>query len=336
MRTYVEFDNASKFSKYPFLDSASLLDSNGSALASDFMLDASMCLKAADVPYLSALSDGVGVFSCSSGVVATFEYSGPGSVPVLDSKTGKELGFVFLGAAATGLEKHTFSSSATTLCPSCFCLFQSNAPVFSISSGDDDNRLGGAVRIYGENGVYVTKTVDSETNAIQLRIDIIGPSQTLKSCCDDPIRGIVIRSFGCPPVAAVPALYPQADITAADEIIPGVIMLDSPLTADAVCGKKERYVSDDGEVGLQYCDKDENPPETVVPCIESGPYIIKPSNGGVDFIPSSVRGASPVVIDTTTLGSAAEAVSNFSDPSMKNLAIIENSGSVVIKLKGRI
>jgi len=327
MGPFAEFDNVASYSKYPFLDSCSLKGAQSFVLPVDFLLDVSMCLWAEGVPYLSSLSHGVGTFSISGKAVASFKYSGPGSVPVLDAGTGRSCGMVVLGSSASGYEESRFTVQATSLCPACFCTFSKSRPIISLSDGT--TAISGNVRIAGENGVYVTM-VDDNT----LRIDVIAETSAASQCCPRPVRGIVVASRGCPIVAGVPLQYPGTE----SGFVPGVIALHSKVTADTVCGSKEKYVNEDGTLGSDYCIP-ETPAEDD-PCVEeTGPSTIEPSNGNIDFVPflGSGEDSSPVAVEVhkTPAGTAASSVSSLSSPDMKNLAAIANSGTVVLKLKGK-
>lgn len=335
MSFYLEQQNEARYSKYPFADLSSLLDDSGYRLPEDFLIDVSMCTWGESALYLSSVSQGVGVFSDSSGPVAVFKYSGPGTYPVLDALTGLELGCVVLGPSASGIEEAQFQRASTLLCPACFCLFSGARPVVSFWCDVDGEsvELRGNVRICGKNGVNVTKTGDDK-----LRIDVIGHNDPAKSCCSDPLRAFIIYNSDCPVVSGTSINYPNYSPIPGNDIIPGVVVLHSPLSSDAVCGKKEAYIDENGNIGLRYCDY-VPPPAPDDPCSDynSSMFVAIPSNGNIDFVPFSLKsGGSPVYVKSLRSGSAASFVSNLSDPSMKNLAIAENSGTVVLGLKGRI
>ena len=331
----VEFLNEAGLSKYPFADGCSLVARNGFELPPEFMVDASFCFRGSGVPELSSLSSGRGVFSANGVEVAEFRYSGPGAVPVFDLSSGRETGVVVLGSGAKGTELCGFDDGAAVLCPSCFRVFRDSMCVHSISDGHGA-KLHGAVRIHGSNGVYVTKF--HKDGKVQLKIDIIGPVPVTESCCDDPVRGFAIWSHDCPVVAAVPVLYPALDNDGVDDFIPGVVALTSPLSADAVCGNKEKFVNPDGTISSRYCDRKPDEEETPVDCIESGPYLVAAANGNIDFTAYRAMFDPPNPIEVEVFrvgGQALASLTDLSSSSAKNLAISANSGSVSVKLKGR-
>jgi hypothetical protein len=335
MSFYLEHQNEARYSKYPFTDTSSLLDDYGYKLPDDFLIDASMCAWGNSTLYLSSLSQGSGVFSDSSGPVAVFEYSGQGVYPVFDVSAKSEIGCVVLGQSASGIEESKFSPSATTLCPACFCLFSLSKPVVSFwcDVNGEPVEFRGNVRICGKNGVNVTKTGSGN-----LRIDIIGHNDSVKSCCSDPLRAFIIYNSDCPVVSGTSINYPTYFPASSNDIIPGVIVLHSPLSSDTVCGKKESYIDDNGNIGLRYCDY-VPPPAPDNPCSDynSSMFVAIPSNGNIDFVPFSLKSSgSPVYVKSLHSDKVSSFVSNLSDPSIKNLAIAENSGTVVIGLKGRI
>jgi len=329
MGPFAEFDNVASYSKYPFLDSCSLKSTQGFVLPTDFLLDLSVCLWAEGVPYLSSLSHGIGTISIAGKPVASFKYSGAGSVPVMDYGTGRSCGLVVLGPSASGYEETRFTAQATSLCPACFCTFSKSKPIISLSDGT--TAISGNVRIAGENGVYVTMVGDNS-----LRIDVIAEPETASQCCPYPVRGIVVAGRGCPVVVGVPLQYPGTE----SGFVPGIIALHSEISADAVCGSKEKYVNKDGTLGSNYCIPEA--PVEINPCLDepgTGPSTIEPSNGNIDFVPfsGSGEGPSPVAVEVhkAPAGVAASSVSSFSSPDMKNLAALANSGTVVLKLKGK-
>jgi len=331
MNFSVEFENESGLSKYPFSDSCSLVDSGGNKLPEGLFLDISVCLRGSGAPRLSRLTGGTGTFSINNTDVAFFSYTGPGSFAIMDASTLQEIGVVVLGKSAGGAEEYEFNVGSAELCPSCFCLFPSDQPIFSISDGVGQ-KLRGAVRICGSDGVYVTKI--NEGDKTKLRIDIIGAVPVSESCCSDPVRNVILVAEGCPIVAGAGMAYTPVTPRGKYELIPGVVLLRSSISADSVCGNQERYIDANGKVGLRWCDThydDYVEPE----CIEMDPVAIFPSNGNIDFVPySAVDSATPLEVETIKAGSMAfSAVMDLIDPDMKNLAILSNSGTVVLKFK---
>jgi len=326
MGPFAEFDNVAELSKYPFSDSSSMKSDTGYVLPTDFLLDISMCIRTEGVPYLSSISYGVCTFSVAGTAVAYFGYSGPGTVQVFESSTGRSCGIAVLGKSAMGFESLQFGRNAARLCPSCFCTFFRDKPVMSLSDGS--TKLAGNVRLTGKNGVYVT-LVGKDT----FRIDIVGdPEEPVQ--CASPVRRVVVIGRDCPVIAGVPMQYPGTD----NGFVPGVIAVRSKLSADDVCGGTEQFVQPDGTLGTRSCDPD--PPATREPlCLEdSGPGVVYPANGNIDIVPFHGDGepTSPVEVETVKTGAeAVPVVSSMSDPSMKNLADVSGSGTVVLKLKGK-
>jgi len=322
MRAFSEFGNTARLSKYPFSDSSSMTASGGYRLPDDFLVDASICVRSSGVPYLSSLSKGVGSFSVDGVLVATFSYSGTGPADVVSADSGKVCGVVVLGPSATGFESLSFRSSAARLCPSCFCSFFREAPVMSLSDGNV--RLRGNVRIRGENGVYVTQVGENK-----LKIDVIGNPETPETCLE-PVRRLVVVARDCPAVAGVPLQYPGTD----EGFVQGVIALRSPLGADDVCGRKERYFDVNGYAEIS-CSCE--PPSFEPPCLEdTETSVVYPANGNIDLAPFFSRleeSPSPVMVEVRKNGFGS--VSTLSSSDSKSLAALANSGTVVLKFKGK-
>lgn len=330
MRIYEEYQNEARYSKFPFADTASLVDDNGHRLPDDFLLDASICLWGSSVPYLSSLTSGVGTFSAGGAAVARFDYTGPGTFPVFDISTGCEVGCVVLGPAASGIEEASFSPGSSVLCPACFCLFPSNKPVTTISCTVDGEEieLRGNVRLCGRNGVYVTKVgTDS------LRVDVIGAAE-FKSCCNNPLYSFIIHNTDCPAVSGTFIQEASSSPNSPASAVPGVVALYSPLTADTACKKREQYIDSEGNIGFRVCGREPLVPADPCIGINRTTFLVVASNGSIDFIPYSSVGGSALLVQTVRPSGTSSFVSGLQDPSMKNLALAENSGSVVIGFRG--
>lgn len=330
MGPFAEFDNIASNTKYPFADGCSMLDASGAELPAAFLLDISFCLRSRGLPYLASLSKGVGTIAVDGEPVASFSYTGPDTVQVVSSDTGKPIGLAVLGSAASGMEEYEFDEGEMAFCPACFCTMFSSSPIVSVSPDFDSPRLYGNVRITGKNGVYVTKI-----GVNKLRIDIIGEASSSNGCCDNPIRGLVVLGRCCPAIAGTVMQY--SAVSGDGITIPGVVAMHSILDSDAVCGRQESYIQPDGSLGRDYC-KSPKETEKETPCMPSyGPFTVYPSNGNIDLVPYSSpgEGANPISVKTVKAGAGAlPAASGLSEASVENLASLAGSGTVVVGLKG--
>ena len=190
-----EWLNSNSYRKYPFADSASMLDTNGVLLPTDFIVDMHLFpIDLAGFPYLSAVSSHSGELyfaDSATGVtfgVAAYTAAG-GAVEVLDG-SNRVVGMVVLGDSAGVVLGATraFTADATMLAPTAYTpVNQTGVRGIQLPDG---SVVTGHVTFEGVDGVNVVTTHTLDGRMI-LRVDVIGvPPTTAK---ETPICTILVQ-----------------------------------------------------------------------------------------------------------------------------------------------
>ena len=201
MNILQEYENQNARRRYPFADNASMLDTNGTELADDVLLDAHLypLVPSGVGLYLSVLDTAQRTLTLrrtdnnteyatadipeTPGAASVFEVSGYNrQVGVLVFGPGVE--FLYSGATV-----RTFTADAL-FCPTCLIsLAQTGVRGYLLPDG---TLITGDVVFTGQDGVLITSIADGSV----LRFDIIGTVDPLPELCDD----------GGPPICVIDAV----------------------------------------------------------------------------------------------------------------------------------
>lgn len=226
-----EYDNQGEFRHYPFTDASTLTSTTGTALPSDFILDASIYPQGAvGACYLSLVdvANSMIIFAADNGAIAFAPYNGGDVATVrLLGPMPIPIGVIVYGAGRERLTGSTddyhFSPTATTLTPRA-CVPVPTEGVRGIQL-PDGTVVTGNVRFRGEGGVRVSTEYQSVTTTTEipsydpdvaseaittttqvptLRIDVVGmPLRIPEDCEDDlppPVRAIHVSAKSHGPI----------------------------------------------------------------------------------------------------------------------------------------
>ena len=184
-----EYENQNARRRFPFADSASMIDTDGNVLPTDFMIDAFLYpLNMTGTLYLSSIdnSNGKLYFSTTDKSapigMATYssdsEYAEVYEIGLLERQIGVVVFGSGLSSIVRGNALRTFTADATAFTPAVFVpLNQVGVRALKLPDG---TYVTGDVTFEGRDGVRVTSRVASGKHI--LRIDVIG---TIPEDCDD-------------------------------------------------------------------------------------------------------------------------------------------------------
>lgn len=198
-----EYENQNSRRQYPFADNATLVDTDGKSLPTDFLIDAHLYpLDLTGTVYLSSIDTGTNTIYFADSVTRrvfgqAFYTAGATTADVYE--TGeylRQVGVLVFGPGLSdvirGGSVRTFTATATTLTPTAF------TPINQLGVRGirlpDGTLMTGNVTIEGRDGVRVTSHIVDDVNF--LRIDVIGvPALDANECSNlgPPICTIVVE-----------------------------------------------------------------------------------------------------------------------------------------------
>ena len=300
---YPEYSNQNSQRNYPFDDLATLLDTRGVSLPTNFIVDINMFVfKANGVPYIKSINipEGRIIIGGDGNTVYGFaDMDGGSDAIIYDSEDYmRQVGVIIFGAGLVTFNMvmpYSFTSEATSLCPTAwFELNQIGVRGFLL---DDGTLITGNVIFEGRNGInilsYVLNTVWFETSRSVLKISADGAISTIEptgDCLGPPIKCIRLINDGTSLVTAS-----DYELDGADSV--GIIAI-SPVGYDLtnICPKKKIPDSN----GDPY-----NKQDICITPVPPGPHpdgipsdiTVCPKNGSFIFLaPSTADIINPVVI----------------------------------------
>ena len=187
-----EYRNQNSNRSYPFADDASLLDADGNALPSDFIIDAFLFpIDVGGGVYLQSIDTVSGkIYFAADGTPDPFgiaTYAGTDTAYVYETGTyGRQIGVVVFGAGTNqivgGTAVRTFTYEATALTPAAF--IPMNQPGVRGILLEDGSLLTGDITIVGGPGVNITSF--GGTNSGWVVFDFVGTLPPTPDDCGDP------------------------------------------------------------------------------------------------------------------------------------------------------
>lgn len=340
---YTEYINQNSQRNYPFSDSATLKDSGGVSLPTDFIVDINMFVfNATGVPYIQSINvtENRIIFAVDGTVCGFADMDGSTEIAIYDSEDFmRQIGVVVFGAGLSSFNTgmaHVYASNATSLCVTAwFNLKQAGVRGFLL---EDGTLVTGAVTFEGRNGINVLSYVlntgwfESSRNVIKISADgAISNIAPAGDCLGVPIKCIRLINNGTAAVVA-------SDYESESGTTVGIIAL-SPVGYDLtnLCPAKKTPDED----GNPYNKTDICVPPTPpgpVPVIPPSDIMVCPINGSFMFLaPSTGSIINPIVVSLEPAVAPVIAhMYNYDGlPSVTNYGISNYSG-IKLSFKGGV
>jgi hypothetical protein len=203
-----EYRNQNSRRYYPFADEATMVDTNGNALPTDFLVDGLLYpLNLTGAVYLSRVEQSVLYFADTEGATVKGTASVAGvsdgdAVAVYEPDYQRQIGVLVVGPGVAELGRgstpRTFVAAATVFAADAFVPMNQQGVRGVLL--DDGTLITGGVKFEGREGVVATSTIDSESRH-RLRFDIVGVNPSSDEECPDedcaPIQSVrVVRAVG--------------------------------------------------------------------------------------------------------------------------------------------